>query len=154
MISILGFCGVCVIAGAARTAQAQDAVLAAPPDSSAVTSFSIKSGKIALSSLKNPGPVYLPDGTYTNEGGAVLVILDGHITRLQRNPDGEMTEIASIRLNRLHGIQLTPSTNALMTVSEITLPTGTFTSADGASSMRVVSGRPTTFTIPAPTVAH
>jgi hypothetical protein len=150
MTSILRLSGVCVLAIAARTAHAQAPTVVEPPDSSAVTSFSIKSGKIVLSSLKNPGKDYLPDGTYTNEGGTIIVILDGKIVRLQRGDPAEITEIASVRLNPRHGIQLTPNTNALMAVSEITLPTGTYTSEDGASSMRVVSGTPRMFTIPTP----
>ena len=136
---------------AAPAIRAQEAS-PAPVDSTAVTAFSMKSGRIALSSLANPGMTYLPDGTYTSDAGTVIVILDGKISRLQRN--NEVTEIASVRVHRLHGIMLTPNTNALNAVSEITMPTGMFVSADGSSSITVISGRPTRFIIPAPTASH
>jgi hypothetical protein len=113
-----------------------------------VTAFSVKSGKIALSSAANQGPAYLPDGTYTNENNTIIVILDGRIARLQTSSDA-ITEIALVRVNRQRVIMLTPSTNALMEVKDITLPSGTFRSEDGASSVTVVAGRPTAFTLPA-----
>lgn len=151
MIPILRLCGVCVVA-AASAAYAQEPLPAAAPamlDSSTrnvVTAFSVRSGKIALSSAANPGPAYLPDGTYTNENNTIIVILDGRIARIQTS-SGAITEISSVRVNRLHGILLTPSTNALMAVSDITLPSGTFKSEDGASSVTVVAGRPNAFTL-------
>lgn len=153
MIPILRLCGVCVVA-AASAAYAQEPVPAAAPaalDSSTrnvVTAFSVRSGKIALSSVANPGPAYLPDGTYTNENNTIIVILDGRIARIQTS-SGAITEISSVRVNRLHGIMVTPSTNALMAVSDITLPSGTFKSQDGASSVTVVAGRPSAFTLSA-----
>jgi hypothetical protein len=137
---------------AASAAYAQEPLPAAAPaalDSSTrnvVTAFSVRSGKIALSSAANPGPASLPDGTYTNENNTIIVILDGRIVRIQTS-SGAITEISSARVTRLHGIMLTPSTNALMAVSEITLPSGTFKSEDGASSVTVVAGRPTAFTL-------
>lgn len=112
-----------------------------------VTAYAVKSGKIALSSAANPKPVFLPDGTYTNESGTILVILEGVLTRLQQST-GEITEINSVRKTRQDVIVLTPSTNALMQVTDIKLPSGTFRSEDGRSSITVVAGRPTAFTIP------
>ena len=154
MTSLVRTCSAIAMMLAANSLCAQEpAAATSDVDSSAlrnaVTEFSVKSGKIALTSLANPGRAYLPDGTYTNDSGTILVILDGTIVRLQRE-SGEVTEIASVRLNPRHGIMLMPSTNALMAVSEITLPTGNFRSEDGLSTMKVLSGRPTAFTIPAP----
>ena len=152
MIPILRLCGVCVVA-AASTAYTQEPLPAAASamlDSSTrnvVTEFSVRSGKIALSSAANPGPAYLPDGTYTNENNTIIVILEGRIVRLQTS-SGEITEISSVRVNSLHGVMLTPGTNALMAVSDIRLPSGTFKSEDGASSVSVVAGRPSAFTLP------
>jgi hypothetical protein len=154
MIRILQLTLPCVLIGA-RIASAQ-APAAAPPevvavDSTApiaVTAFAVKSGKIALSSATNPKPVFLPDGTYTNEGGTVLAIVDGVITKLERD-GGEATFIESVRMNREKQIMLTPGTNALMQVTDMRLPSGTFRSADGKSSLSVIQGRPTAFTVPA-----
>jgi hypothetical protein len=114
----------------------------------AVTEFSVRSGKLALSSAANPGPVYMPDGTYTNQADLIIVIFNGHITRVQESSGG-ITEISSIRLNRQRVIRLTPSTNALMAVSDMPLPSGTFKSADGQASFTIVYGRPTAFTLSA-----
>ena len=50
----------------------------------AVTSYAMRSGKLALSSAANPGPVFLPDGTYTSEAGTIVVIVDAIINRVQR----------------------------------------------------------------------
>jgi hypothetical protein len=113
----------------------------------AVTTYAMRSGKLALSSAANPGPVFLPDGTYTSEAGTIVVIVDGIINRVQRGT-GEITEISNVRLNRQKLITLTPSTNALMAVSDFTLPSGTYKSEDGLSSLTVVVGRPTEFTLP------
>jgi len=44
-------------------------------------------------------------------------------------------------------IVLTPNTNALITVSEVKLPSGNFTSDDGLVTFRSVLGRPTSFRI-------
>ncbi|MEO5904045.1 MAG: hypothetical protein ABIQ55_08550 [Gemmatimonadaceae bacterium] len=153
MIPMLRFTCVCVVV-AARAAHAQAPSPAADPvvlDSStqvAVTTFSVRSGKIALASAANPGPVYLPDGTYTNESSTIIVVLDGKIARLQTST-GEIKEISSVRMNRQNVILLTPSTNALMQVTDIRLPSGTFKSEDGRNSMSVLGGRPTGFTLPA-----
>ena len=154
MIRILRLCGVCVFA-AASTAYAQEPVPAsapAVPDSIArntVTAYSVKSGKIALSSAANPGPAYLPDGTYKDEGNTIIVIVDGRIVRVQPE-SGESTDISSVRMSRKNIIMLTPSTNALMAVTDIALPSGTFKIEDGSASFTVMAGRPTAFTIPAP----
>lgn len=110
------------------------------PDSStatAVTAFSVKSGRIMLSSAANPGPVNLPDGSYTN-GDAFMVILGGRIIRVQ----------ASVSVDRNRIVMLRPAASALMQVSDIPLPSGTFISEDKASSISVMSGRPTAFTPP------
>lgn len=153
MIRMLQLACVSVVVGAsAAYAQAPSPAAAADqPDSSAqnaVTTYSVKSGKIALSSTANPKAAFLPDGTYTNESGTIIVILDGVIVRIQRD-SGEITEISSVRVNRDRVIMLTPSTNALMQVADIRLPSGTFKSEDGRSSITVVVGRPTAFTLPA-----
>ena len=100
-----------------------------------------------LSSKANPKPVSLPDGVYKNQSDLVLAILDGRVTRLGEST-GEITEVASMRLNKDRLVKLTPSTNALMTVTDITLPSGTFTSEDGRSSVKIVFGRPMAFTVP------
>lgn len=153
MIRMLQLACVCVMLGAsAAYAQTPSPAAAADaPDSSTqnvVTTFSVKSGKIALSSAANPKAAFLPDGTYTNESGTIIVILDGVIVRIQRD-SGEATEISSVRVNRDRVIMLTPSTNALMQVTDIRLPSGTFKSEDGRSSITVVVGRPTAFKLPA-----
>ena len=153
MIRMLQLACVCVMLGAsAAYAQAPSPAAAADaPDSSTqnvVTTFSVKSGKITLSSAANPKAAFLPDGTYTNESGTIIVILDGVIVRIQRD-SGEATEISSVRMNRDRVIMLTPSTNALMQVTDIRLPSGTFKSEDGRSSITVVVGRPTAFKLPA-----
>jgi hypothetical protein len=96
---------------------------------------------------------FLPDGTYTNESGTVIVILEGVVARLQRD-QGEATEIASVHLGRERVLMLVPSTNALMQVSDIRFPSGTFTSADGKSSIKVIQGHPVSFTIPGPAAEH
>jgi hypothetical protein len=111
-----------------------------------VTDYSIKSGKLALASAANPGKVYLPDGTYTNEAGTIIVILGGKITRVQGS-EGDLTEISAVRVNRFRYVMLTPSTNALNTVSEIQLPSGEFKSGDGAATITIVSARPIRFTL-------
>jgi len=123
---------------------AQDS--AGPGSPTTVTSFSIKSGKLLLASAGNPKGVTLPDGTYTNESQTILVIINGSITRVQQST-GEIVEIASARVTRQNQIRLTPSTNALMAVSEMPMPSGTFTSDDGHSSFTILLGRPTAFTL-------
>lgn len=116
-------------------------------DPNAVTAYAIRSGRLMLSSKANPKPVSLPDGVYKNQSDLVLAILDGRVTRLGEST-GEITEVASMRLNKDRLVKLTPSTNALMTVTDITLPSGTFTSEDGRSSVKIVFGRPMAFTVP------
>jgi hypothetical protein len=111
-----------------------------------VTAFAIRGGRLALSSLANPGRVYLPSGTYKNQSDLIIAIVDGKITRIQETTD-QITEISSSRVNRQKMIALMPSTNALMAVQELILPSGTFTSEDGSSSITIVSGRPTAFTV-------
>ena len=124
------------------------------PDSAAdpamrnvVTAYAMRSGKLALSSAASPGQSFLPDGTYTSETNTIIIIVDGIITRVQKG-SGEMTEISNVRLNRQKLITLTPSTNALMAVADFTLPSGTYKSEDGLSSLTVIAGRPTQFTLP------
>lgn len=116
-------------------------------DPHAVSAYSIRSGKLMLSSRANPKPAVLPDGAYTNESDLIIVVLDGRVTRLQESTD-RITEIASMRLNKHRLVTLMPSTNALMAVSEVTLPSGTFKTEDGRSSVTIVFGRPTAFTLP------
>ena len=131
---------------AASGAFAQDST---PLDSAmrnVVTAFSVKSGKLVLSSAANPGKSYLPDGTYSTEDGAILAIVDGRISRFQR-ATGEIVEISNVRVTRLGLVALTPSTNALMAVSDFNLPSGTYKSEDGKSSLTVVAGRPTAFVL-------
>ncbi|MEO8577011.1 MAG: hypothetical protein ABI556_09935 [Gemmatimonadales bacterium] len=116
-------------------------------DLDAVTAYSIRSGKLMLSSKANTKPVALPDGVYTNQSDLTIALLDGRVTRMKEST-GQITEIASMRLNKDRLVKLTPATNALMAVTDVTLPSGTFKSEDGLSSVTVVYGRPTAFTIP------
>jgi hypothetical protein len=76
------------------------------------------------------------------------VILEGVIARLQRE-QADPIEIASVHLGRDKVIMLVPGTNALMQVADIRIPSGTFRSADGLSSIKVLSGHPISFTLPA-----
>ena len=99
-----------------------------------------------LSSIAFPKRIALPDGVYTNQSDVTIAILDGKVTRI-RESTGEITEIASMRLNRDRLVKLMPATNALMAVTEVTLPSGTFKSEDGHNSVTIVYGRPTSFTI-------
>ena len=109
----------------ASALSAQTPSPAAAPDSivqdsaalNAVKDFSIRSGKLVLSSAANPGPVYLPDGTYSDESNTAIVIRDGRIARIQQ-ASGDLIEVSAVRLNRRGVITVTPSTNALMAVSE------------------------------------
>jgi len=133
-------------ASAQAPAAAPAAADSAVTEPNAVTTYAIRSGKLMLSSKANPKPTPLPDGTYTNQSELILVFLDGRVTRVQESTD-RIIEIASMRLNRDKLVKLMPSTNALMAVSDMTLPSGTFKSADGASSITIVVGRPTEFVI-------
>ena len=130
-------------------AAAPDSIVQDSASLNAVKDFSIRSGKLVLSSAANPGPVYLPDGTYSDESNTAIVIRDGRIARIQQ-ASGDLIEVSAVRLNRRGVITVTPSTNALMAVSDMPLPTGTFKSDDGVSSIRIVLGRPTAFTIARP----
>lgn len=146
---------IAAITATAVSAQSQSS--AAVPDSTvqdsaalnAVKDFSIRSGKLVLSSAANPGPVHLPDGTYSDESNTAIVIRDGKIARIQQ-ASGDLIEVSVVRLNRRGVITVTPYTNALMAVSDMPLPTGTFKSDDGVSSIRIVLGRPTAFTLASP----
>lgn len=155
MIAVLR--GVVVGAAISATAvSAQTPALVPPPDSAiagmvaqnAVTAVSIKSGRLVLSSAANPGKTLVPDGTYTNELNTIIVIVNGRITRVQES-SGSIVEVESIRQSRQGVIRVVPSTNALMAVSERPLPSGTFRSEDGQSSIKIVFGRPTEFTVAA-----
>jgi hypothetical protein len=153
MIRTLGLAGVVwVVTASAVSAQtpaaapATDTAVADSTTQNAVTKYSIKSGKLALSSAAHPGLTFLPDGTYTNQADLIIVILDGHITRIQ-DGSGPITEINSIRLTRQQAVALMPATSGLMAVREIPLPSGTFTSADGKNSFTIVYGKPTEFTL-------
>jgi hypothetical protein len=99
-----------------------------------------------LSSAANPRRTLLPDGTYKNQAELVIVVVDGRISRILP-ASGEAIEVASIRVKANRTVAITPSTNALAAVSEITLPSGIFTSADGTSTFTVIQGRPAAFTI-------
>ena len=70
---------------AASGAFAQDSTSVDSAMRNVVTVFSVKSGKLVLSSAANPGKSYLPDGTYSTEDGAILAIVDGRISRFQRS---------------------------------------------------------------------
>ena len=155
MIAVLR--GVVVGAAISATAvSAQTPALVPPPDSAiaglaaqnAVTAVSIKSGRLVLSSAANPGKTLVPDGTYTNELNTIIVIVNGRIARVQES-SGSIVEVESISQSRQGVIRVVPSTNALMAVSERPLPSGTFRSEDGQSSIKIVFGRPTEFTIAA-----
>lgn len=149
MIRTLRFAAFFLVA-TANAAMAQTEATA-PTDTAAVnrdsvTAYSIKSGRLMLASKAYPKPVTLPDGAYTNEADVIIVFVNGRVTRIQESTD-KITEIASARLNRNKLVTLTPSTNALMAVSEVILPSGTFTSEDRRTSVTVVFGRPTAFTL-------
>ena len=130
-------------------AAAPDSIVQDSASLNAVKDFSIRSGKLILSSAANPGPVHLPDGTYSDESNTAIVIRDGRIARIQQ-ASGELIEVSAARVNRRGVITITPSTNALMAVSDVPLPTGTFKSDDGVSSISIVLGRPTAFTLAIP----
>lgn len=149
MIRMLRFAAV-ALAFTASSLSAQEAASApgdtATEDPHAVTAYSIRSGKLMVSSKANPKPTALPDGTYMNEAGVILVFVNGRVTRVQETTD-RITEIASMRLNRQRLVILTQSTNALMAVIEVMLPSGTFRAENGNSSVTIVYGRPAAFTI-------
>ena len=137
----------------ATAASAQSSAPASTPEPAVdsatlynVTEYSVKTGRLVLASAANPIPVFLPDGTYTNEAGENFVISDGKVVRIIDGA-GQATDIAHTRKNRFGLITLTPSTNALMTVSDVKLPSGNFTSDDGLVTFRSVLGRPTSFRI-------
>ena len=132
-----------LVVAVALGAQTTPAAYSARPND--VTAVSIKSGRLALSSASNPGPVYLPDGAYSNGSGTVLVLLDGRIIRVEYGA-GTVSQVASMRYQR-DRVMLTPPVTALMSVSPFPLPSGTFTSQDGAHVVTVMSGRPTEFII-------
>ena len=141
------FATITASAAAAQTPSpvpAPDTTTKDPSTQNVVTGFSIRSGKLAVSSAANPGPVFLPDGTYANAANTIIVVVDGLITRIQESWGG-IIEVASIRLNRQRGVRLIPSTNALMTVSDLPLPSGRFKTEDGKNSFTIVAGRPTEF---------
>lgn len=141
---MLRFVAVLAVFGvSALSAQESDTTAVNPH---AVTAYALKSGRLLLSSKANPKPARMPDGAYANQDNVVIVFLDGSVTRVQRST-GEITEIESMRLNRQQRVTLTPSTNALMAVSDLPLPSGTFTSEDGRSSVTFILGRPTEFTL-------
>lgn len=156
MKRIAGLAALWLLAGSAAHAQVSLPAAPQPVDSAelnTVTTFSVKSGRIALSSAANPGPVYLPDGAYTNDSNLIIVILEGRISRIQTSVDA-ITEISSVRLSRNHIITLTPSTSALMAVTDIALPSGIFKSEDGATSFTIVAGRPIAFTLAGSSAGH
>lgn len=115
-------------------------------DPNAVTAFAVRSGKLMLSSAANPKPTTLPDGAYTNDSELIIVFVDGRVTRVQESTD-KITEIGSMRVSRQQRVTLTPSTSALMAVTEFTLPSGLFKSADGRSTVTIVNGKPIAFTL-------
>jgi len=139
-----------VFTASAISAQATTAAPdTAAEDPDAVTAYAVRSGKLMLSSRANPKPAPIPDGTYKNQSDLIIVILGGRVTRIQESTD-RITEIASMRLNRQKLVTLMPSTNALMAVNELILPSGTFASDDGRTSFTIVFGRPTAFRLPGP----
>lgn len=151
MIAVLRF--VATLSFFTAAAAAAQVPASAPPlpdtaaaDPNAVTAYAIRSGKLMLSSRANPKPAPIPDGTYKNQSDLIVVILNGRVTRIQETTD-KITEIASMRLNRQKLVTLMPSTNALMAVNELLLPSGTFTSEDNSASFTIVFGRPTAFTL-------
>lgn len=134
---------VCLM-GALNASLAQEPSSAGPNE---VTEVSIKSGKLALSSAANPGPVFLPDGAYMNDASTTIVIVHGRIVRVEYG-SGTAVQVASIRLTN-ERVMLTPPVTALMQVQPIPLPSGIFRSKDGSSSLKVVSARPTEFVVSA-----
>jgi len=116
-------------------------------DPNAVTGFSVRSGRLMLSSNANPKPTALPDGTYTNDADMIIVFVDGRVQRIQESTD-KIIEVGSMRVSRQQRVTLTPSTSALMAVTDFTLPSGLFKSGDGLSSVTIVNGRPIAFSLP------
>jgi hypothetical protein len=151
MNRMLGLSAACFVI-AVNAPHAQSPVLTDSAGPNEVTTVSIKSGKLALSSAANPGPVFLADGAYKNESNTVIVILDGRIVRIEYG-SGTIARVASIRLHD-ERVMLTPMVSALMQVTPFPLPSGTFTSQDGALWLKVVSGRPAEFTVRASSPQH
>lgn len=145
-VAALALFGTSAISAQEQAPASSDIAAAANPN--AVTTYVMKSGKLMMSSKTNPKPAPMPDGTYTNQDNLIIVLLDGSVTRVVRST-GETIEVASMRINRQQSIRLTPSTNALMAVSDMPMPSGIFKSADGLSSVTIVLGRPMEFTVPA-----
>ncbi|MEO5590776.1 MAG: hypothetical protein ABIS03_14440 [Gemmatimonadaceae bacterium] len=143
LVAVLAVCGASALS-AQQSAPAYSDTAEVNPD--IVTAYAIKSGRLVLSSKANPTPTRMPDAAYTNQDGLVIVFLDGSVTRVQRST-GEITEIDAMRLNRQQRITLLPSTNALMAVSDMALPSGTFRSEDGRSVVTFILGRPTEFSL-------
>ena len=143
MIRMLGLAAACVVVAV----NAPRAQTPAPADTAPmeVTEVSIKSGKLPLSSATNPGPVFFADGAYTNEIKTVIVVQGGRIIRVEY-ASGTVSRVASIRLQNQR-VMLKPPVTALVPVSPFPLPSGTFTTQDGAHSFKVVSGRPTELTV-------
>jgi hypothetical protein len=150
MIRIPGIAAACLMV-AVSTLPAQTPASADSIGAHEVGALSIKSGKLALSSAANPGPVFLPDGVYTNESNTVIVVLDGRITGVEYE-SGKHVRVASLHMQR-DRVMLTPTVTALMSVSPFPLPSGKFTSQDGVT-LTVVSGRPTEFTLRAAAPQH
>lgn len=151
MISMLRLVALLTVFGAS-SAYAQEAAPAssdttAVANPNGVTAYVIKSGRLMLSSKANPKPAWMPDGPYTNQDNLIIVFINGSVTRVVRST-GEAIEIGSMRINRQQRVTLTPFTNALMAVSDLPLPSGTFKSEDGRSSVTIILGRPTEFTLP------
>ena len=144
MIRMPGLAATCIVVAM----NASGAQTPAPADSlrpNEVTAVSIKSGKLALSSSANPGPVFLADGAYKNESNTIIVIVDGRVIRVEYG-SGTVSRVASMRVQN-ERVMLTPPVIALMSVSPFPLPSGTFTSHDGGHWFKVMSGRPTEFSI-------
>jgi hypothetical protein len=147
MMRMAGLAAAFVVA-AMHATQAQAAAAADSVGPNGVTAVAIKSGRLTLSSAANPGPVVLPDGAYKGDGGTTLVILDGRLTRVEY-ASGTVVDVASVRV-RDQRVIVTPGTTALVQVTPFPLPSGTFANQNGGASIKVVSGRPTEFSMGAP----
>src|SRR3569832_1475137 len=109
-LSRLLFISACIAASAspavAQTTTLPEATSSAPVDSvspNTVTSFSVKSGKLLLASVAHPGPMNLPDGTYTNQRELSIVFQDGRVVRVQ-NGLGNITDITASRVSRQRSV--------------------------------------------------
>jgi hypothetical protein len=126
---------------------------------SAVTAYAIRYNKLAMSSLAQPGANYIPPGTYKDDKGHVITVVEGRFTLVKVNSAVtvavETTELTPERQLQLLGrvattTSITPTGTTSSTAGKsFPFPAGSYRSEDGKSTFTVVDGRPTKFTFPA-----